>query len=236
MQASQEVWLASSCLLLLSLENFILVSTTPRAPRGLWGMALAHGLLPHAWAWMCFFHLGFARRVQSQRLAEWWQYVPEVTLVASRCLAALGWRRREAIPSCMLAMTVDGQRPRWPGTASGQLLLTGPTAAKVGDSHSSQSGACARAGQRVCRVTKNWLLVTLHPLLVHNCINTSVSWSCVSAPALSLLVLITFQVLPWISGKELAWLKPQIPSVKAGVGQESPVVFHQASVALALRC
>lgn len=85
LQASQEGWLVSSCLLLLSLENFIPVSTTPRAPRGLWGMAVAHGLLPHAWAWMHFFHLEFARRVQSQRLAEWWQYVPEVTLV---CLAA----------------------------------------------------------------------------------------------------------------------------------------------------
>lgn len=98
----------SRCLLLLSLENFIPVSTTPTAPRGLWGMALSHGLLPHAWAWICCFHLGFARRVQSQKLAEWWQYVPEVTLVASRCLAALGWRRGEAIPKCTLAMTVDG--------------------------------------------------------------------------------------------------------------------------------
>lgn len=83
LQASQEGWLVSSCLLLLSLENFIPMSTTPRAPRGLWATVLAH-----AWAWMCFFHLGLARRVQSQRLAEWWQYVPEVTLVASRRLAA----------------------------------------------------------------------------------------------------------------------------------------------------
>lgn len=64
-----------------------------------------------------------------------------------------------------------------------------------------------------------WLLVMLQPLLVHSCISTSVGWSCVPAPALSLLVLMTFQVLLWISGKELALLKPQIPAVKAGVGE-----------------
>lgn len=32
-------------------------------------------------------------------------------------------------------------------------------------------------------------------------------------------MLITCQVLPWISGKELALLKPQFPAVKAGAGQ-----------------
>lgn len=32
-----------------------------------------------------------------------------------------------------------------------------------------------------------WLLVMLQPLLVRNCISTSVGWSCVPAPALSLL-------------------------------------------------
>lgn len=151
LQASQEVWLLSRCLLLLSLENFTPVSTTPAAPRGLWGMALAHGLLPHAWAWMCSFHLGFARRVQSQRLAEGWQRVPEVTLVASRWLGALGWRRREAVPNCVLAMTADGQSPRWPGTASGQLFLTGALQRpRWGTPSHPKSGGCARPGQCGC--------------------------------------------------------------------------------------
>lgn len=70
---------------------------------------------------------------------------------------------------------------------------------------------CTRTGQRGCHCHQElWMLVMLQPLLLLNCISTSVSWSCVPVPALSLLVLTTFQVLPWILGKELALLKPQI--------------------------
>lgn len=94
----------------------------------------------------------------------------------------------------MLVMTVDGQRPRWPGTASGQLLLTVALwRPRWGTFTHHRSGGCARAGQHVCHCHQElWLLVVLQLLLVANCINTSMSWSCVPAPALSLLVLITF--------------------------------------------
>lgn len=78
------------------------------------------------------FHLGLAGRVRSWRLAEQWQHVPEVTLVASRCLAALGLRRGEVIPNCMMAMTVGVPAAR--GTAPSQLFLptTCPVEAELG--------------------------------------------------------------------------------------------------------
>lgn len=160
-QASQEGWVVSSCLLLLSLENFIPVSTTPRAPTGLWGMALAHGLLPHAWAWMCSFHLGFTRRVQSRRLAEWWQYVPEVTLGGLQVPGSPRLERGEAIPNCMMAMTVNGQSPCWPGTASGQLLLTVALQRPRWGTHTYHQ-SCAMTGQYMCHCHQElWLLVML---------------------------------------------------------------------------
>lgn len=109
---------------------------------------------------------GVYRRVQSRRLAGWWQYVPEVTLVASRCLAALGWRRGEAIPNCVLAMTVDGQSPCWPGTASGQLLLI-VALQRPRWGTPTRHHCCARTGQCVCHCHQElWLLVLLQPLLV----------------------------------------------------------------------
>lgn len=44
--------------------------------------------------WMCPFHPGLAGRVLSPRLAERWRHVPQVPLVASRCLAAGGGERQ----------------------------------------------------------------------------------------------------------------------------------------------
>ena len=91
LRAPWEAWPASRQALLLSLENFIPAFTVPTGPRGLWGTAVMHGLLLPC--------LGSGRAPSTRGLpggcrAEGWQsggmHVPEVTLVASRCLAALG--------------------------------------------------------------------------------------------------------------------------------------------------
>lgn len=113
LQAPQGGWPASRQALPLSLENFIPASTAPTPPRGLWGMAVARGLLLPCLVSGCGpSPRGLLGGCRAQRLAERWQCVPEVALVASRCLAALGQRRGETIPNCTLAMTVGGQSPR----------------------------------------------------------------------------------------------------------------------------
>lgn len=152
--------------------------------------------------------------------------MPEVTLVASRCLAALAWRRREAIPNCMLAMAFDGQSPYWSGT-SGQFFLTvAIQRPRWGTSTHHRSGGCARTVPACVSLSPRTVAAGDAPTSACTQLHQHISGlelcacSCI-IPA----VLMTFQVLTGISGAGLA--EGTNPSCKGWSGRALyPGVSH----------